>query len=155
MRITKRTNIAIRVLMYCTAHRGRLVTKHEIAAVCNASENHLAQVIHQLALMGVLSTQRGRKGGLELARDPKDIEIGEIFRSMENGVPLVECFADVDNSCPLVEACRLKVALQEAAEAFYRHLDAVTLDSLVCGNTALLGILAPDRCGGRVDEAAP
>ena len=27
MRITKRTNIAIRVLMYCTAHRGRLVTK--------------------------------------------------------------------------------------------------------------------------------
>ncbi|MBE1292540.1 MAG: Rrf2 family transcriptional regulator [Rhodobacteraceae bacterium] len=155
MRITKRTNIAIRVLMYCAAHRGRLVTKHEIASVCNASENHLAQVIHQLALMGVLSTQRGRKGGLELAREPKNIEIGEIFRAMENGVPLAECFADVDNSCPLVDACRLKMALQEAAEAFYSRLDAVTLDSLVCGNTALLGILAPDRCGDRADNAVP
>lgn len=149
MRITKRTNIAIRVLMYCTAHRGRLVTKHEIAGVCNASENHLAQVIHQLALMGVLSTQRGRNGGLELAREPKDIEIGEIFRAMEASVPLAECFADVDNSCPLVEACRLKEALREAAEAFYKRLDVVTLDSLVCENTALLSILAPGPCGSK------
>ena len=147
MRITKRTNIAIRVLMYCTAHRGRLVTKHEIAGVCNASENHLAQVIHQLALMKVLNTQRGRNGGLKLAREPKDIEIGEIFRAMEATVPLAECFADVDNSCPLVEACRLKEALREAAEAFYARLDQATLDSLVCGNTALLGILAPESCG--------
>lgn len=146
MRITKRTNIAIRVLMFCTAHRGRLVTKHEIAEVCNASENHLAQVIHQLALMGVLSTQRGRNGGLELAREPAEIEIGEIFRAMEASVPLAECFADVDNSCPLVEACRLKDALREASEAFYQRLDKVTLDALVCGNTALLGILAPERC---------
>ena len=146
MRVTKRSNIAIRVLMFCAANPGRLVTKHEIAEVCNVSENHLAQVIHQLALEGYLSTQRGRKGGLKLARAAEDISIGKIFRTIETGVPLVECFADTDNSCPLVEACLLKDALQEAAAAFYAHLDAVTLDTLVCHNTALLSILAPDAC---------
>ena len=46
MRLTKRTNISMRVLMYCAAHEGRLVTKSEIAECCNASENHLAQVIN-------------------------------------------------------------------------------------------------------------
>ena len=146
MRITKRTNIAIRLLMFCTAHQGRLVTKHEIAARCNASENHLAQVINQLAQLGVIHTQRGRTGGLELARPPEEIRIGEIFRILEAPVPLTECFADVDNTCPLTDACRLRFALQDAAEAFYLRLDDVTLDALVCNNTALLAILAPEPC---------
>ncbi|PSL20140.1 RrF2 family transcriptional regulator [Shimia abyssi] len=146
MRITKRTNIAIRVLMYCAVHKDRLVTKHEIADCCNASENHLAQVINQLAQLGVLNTQRGRNGGVELASAANDIKIGDIFRIMEKPVPLTECFADVDNSCPLTEACRLRPALQEAAEAFYLRLDDVTLDALVCKNAALLSILAPEPC---------
>lgn len=146
MRITKRTNIAIRVLMFCASHRGRLVTKSEIAEVCKASENHLAQVINQLAQMGVIKTQRGRNGGLELARDPKQIDIGPIFREMEAPMPLVECFADSDGSCPLVAACRLRDALHEAVEAFFARLDDVTLDSLVCDNPVLTSILAPEPC---------
>ncbi|MDX1782316.1 MAG: Rrf2 family transcriptional regulator, partial [Thalassovita sp.] len=52
MRITKRTNIAIRILMFCSANAGRLVTKSEAASCCNASENHLAQVINQLGQRG-------------------------------------------------------------------------------------------------------
>ncbi|CUH51916.1 transcriptional regulator, BadM/Rrf2 family [Shimia marina] len=146
MRITKRTNIAMRVLMFCAANRGRLVTKHEIAKACNASENHLAQVIHQLALMKVLKTHRGRNGGLELAHEPSEIQVGAIFREMEAPVPLAECFADVDDTCPLVSACRLRDALHDAAEAFYKKLDEVTLDTLTCNNQALLSILAPVRC---------
>lgn len=144
MRITKRTNIAIRVLMYCAAHRGRLVTKSEIAERCNASENHLAQVINQLGQLGFINTHRGRNGGLELSREPIEIEIGAVFRSLEAPVPMTECFADVDNTCPLVEACRLRDALTEAAEAFYTKLDTYTLDGLVCNNAALLNILSPE-----------
>jgi len=144
VRITKRTNIAIRVLMYCTAHRGRLVTKSEIAECCNASENHLAQVINQLGQLGFINTHRGRNGGLELSRDPSDIEIGAVFRSLEAPVPMTECFADVDNTCPLVDACLLRDALTDAAEAFYTKLDTYTLDGLVCNNTALLKILSPE-----------
>jgi Rrf2 family nitric oxide-sensitive transcriptional repressor len=146
VRITKRTNIAIRVLMYCAAHRDRLVTKAEIAECCNASENHLAQVINQLGQLGFIKTHRGRNGGLELSRSPENTQIGAVFREMEAPVPITECFADVDNTCPLVDACRLRGALQNAAEAFYADLDTVTLDSLVCENTALLNILSPQVC---------
>lgn len=146
MRITKRTNIAMRVLMYCAANPGRLVTKHEIARVCHASENHLAQVIHKLALLGVLKTHRGRSGGVELAKTNTETSVGEIFRAMESTSPLAECFADVDSTCPLVSACRLKGILSDAAEAFYARLDDVTLETLMCNNAALLRILTPDSC---------
>jgi Rrf2 family nitric oxide-sensitive transcriptional repressor len=143
MRVTKRTNIAMRVLMYCAANPGRLVTKHEIAKRCNASENHLAQVINQLAQLGFLNTQRGRNGGLELGRSADQIIIGDIFRALEAPVPLAECFADVDNTCPLTDACRLRTALTDAANAFYETLDPITLDALVCDNMDLINIMSP------------
>jgi Rrf2 family nitric oxide-sensitive transcriptional repressor len=146
VRITKRTNIAIRVLMFCGSNEGRLVTKSEVAKRCNASENHLAQVINQLGQLGYLHTQRGRNGGIQLGRAMADIRIGDVFRSLESNVPIAECFADVDNTCPLIEACRLKTAIAGAAEAFYKHLDDITLDELVCGNDQLIELMAPVSC---------
>lgn len=146
LRITKRTNIAIRILMYCAANHGRLVTKSEIAKCCNASENHLAQVINQLGQLDYLRTQRGRNGGITLARAASEIQIGAVFRVLESSVPLAECFADVDNTCPLIDACRLRLAIADAAEAFYHHLDTITLDSLVCGNDPLLEIMSFANC---------
>lgn len=146
MRITKRTNIAVRLLMYCAAHPDRLVTKSEIAEVCNISENHLAQVINQLSQLNYLSTQRGRNGGMSLARPADQIRIGAVFRDVEGALPIAECFADADNTCPLTDACRLRVALQDAAEVFYASLDEINLDALVCDNDPLLQILQPVAC---------
>lgn len=149
MRITKRTNIAVRLLMYCAAHEDRLVTKAEIAECCNISENHLAQVINQLSQLGYLSTQRGRNGGMNLGKPAAEIRIGDVFRDVEGNLPMVECFADADNTCPLSDACRLKVALADAAQAFYASLDDISLESLVCDNYDLLRILQPVSCGAR------
>ncbi|NIZ13624.1 Rrf2 family transcriptional regulator [Phaeobacter sp. HF9A] len=146
MRITKRTNIAVRLLMYCALNEGRLVTKAEVAARCNISENHLAQVVNQLSQLGFLNTQRGRNGGLGLERSAAEICIGDVFRQVEGGLPMVECFADADNTCPLVDACRLRDALSRAGEAFYAALDGVTLESLTCDNFDLQRILAPVAC---------
>ena len=149
MRVTKRTNIAFRVLMFCGVHAGRLVTKAEIAERCNTSESHLAQVINRLAQLGYLHTQRGRAGGITLARPMGEIEVGGVFRDLEAQAPLVECFADIDNTCPLVPACRLREAMADAAEAFYAHLDRLTLDDLICENVALADILRPLACAKR------
>ena len=146
MRITKRTNIAIRLLMYCAINTGRLVTKAEIARCCNVSENHLAQVTNQLSQLKYLHTQRGRNGGMELGMPADQIRIGDVFRQVEGTVPETECFADRDGSCPLIGACRLRSALADAAQAFYAHLDEFTLDSLICENPDLDTILRPISC---------
>lgn len=149
MRITKRTNIAMRVLMFCAAHPDQLVTKSQIAARCNTSESHLAQVINRLAQLGYLHTQRGRMGGIMLARPASGIMIGEVFRHLESHTPLAECFADVDNTCPLAQACRLRLAIADAAEAFLSHLDGISLDALICDNIDLLALFGLPQCSQR------
>jgi len=146
MRITKRSNIAMRVLMFCAINKERLVTKGEVAARCNVSESHLAQIINKLSQLGYLDTQRGRNGGVTLSRPANQIVVGEVFRILEDDTPLAECFADSDNTCPLTSACRLRLIISEAMDSFFSHLDDVCLDELVCDNAELVEILSPLAC---------
>lgn len=154
MRLTIRTNLAARVLMSCAVNAGRQLRAADIAAACNASGNHLAQVIHQLQVNGFVVTQRGRTGGLQLARAPQDISIGQVFRLFESGVPFAECFAPEGNTCPLVTDCRLRGFISRAVEAFYHELDLVTLEDLVRGNCGLTRLLelVPDPAAMRCDR---
>jgi Rrf2 family nitric oxide-sensitive transcriptional repressor len=140
MRLTTRTNLAMRTLMFCAVNPGKIVRKHEVAEACGASENHLAQVIHLLARAGYLKTQRGRSGGLTLGRAPTEIKVGEVFRTFEGVLPFTAC-SEKGGNCPLVGACRLKCILSDALEEFYTKLDGVSLAALVDGNTALSGLL--------------
>jgi Rrf2 family transcriptional regulator, nitric oxide-sensitive transcriptional repressor len=140
MRLTTRTNLAMRTLMFCAVNHHRIVRKHEIALACGASENHLAQVIHLLARQNFLKTQRGRAGGLSLGRAAEDIRVGEVFRTFEGVLPFTECL-DQTGSCPLAGVCRLQCLLTDAIEAFYKTLDNVTLADLVQGNSPLHDLL--------------
>lgn len=142
MRLTTRTNLAVRVLMYCAVHEGKLSRTAEIAAACNSSVNHLAQVVHMLNAHGFIRATRGRMGGVKLVRPARAINIGEVFRLFEADVPFTECFALETNTCPLVTACRLRNAIKRAFDAFYREMELVTLDELVKGNYLLEEIFA-------------
>lgn len=141
MRLTTRTNLAMQTLMFCAVNAGRTVRKSEVAAACNASENHLAQVIHQLAQLGYLHTMRGRSGGLQLGQPTAQIKVGAVVRAFESGVPFTECMTGGEGNCPLVCACRLKCALSRALEAFYSVLDPLSLADLVDDNQGLKRLL--------------
>lgn len=141
MRITKRTNLAMRVLMYCAVNTDRNVTKAQISRVSNSSENHLGHVVNRLGQLGFLTTIRGRRGGIRLARPASEISIGAVFRKMEAEVPLIECMVASENTCPLAPVCRLTSSILSAEEAFYSHLDTVMLDGLVDCNEGLSKIL--------------
>lgn len=141
MRITKRTNLAMRVLMFCAVNMDRNVTKAQVAKGCNSSENHLGHVVNQLGHLGYLTTIRGRRGGLRLALPVPEISVGEVFRRFEADTPVAECFSTSDNTCPLTAACRLRGVISGAVAAFYAHLDEITLADLITDNRDLSDIL--------------
>lgn len=161
MRLTTRTNLAMRTLMFCAVNAGKIVRKHEIAEACNASENHLAQVVNTLAQRGFIETQRGRSGGLRLARDMDQIGVGQVLRSFESVLPFAECFEATRNTCPLAESCRFRDALEAALEAFYTAMDRHSLGDMVRDNTGLdqllrlPGALRIEICGSASHACAP
>lgn len=157
MRLTTRTNLAMRVLMYCAINDERIVRSAEIAGTCNASANHLLQVVHLLHLRGFITAHRGRAGGLKLARPAGEIMIGDVFRTFESGLPFAECFSADENTCPLTAHCRLRNAISKAVEAFYLELDTVSLEELVQDNDGLEALMrsfqvTPAKCAPRLDS---
>ena len=149
MRLTTRTNLAMRTLMFSAVNRDRLVRKHDVAVACNASENHLALVIHMLSQAGFIETTRGRHGGIRLSRPPEEIAVGAVFRFFESDVPFAECFDTEGNQCPITDCCRLREALVAALEAFYASLDRMTVADLTRENRALEELLKMTEGGKR------
>ncbi|MHB1085445.1 MAG: RrF2 family transcriptional regulator [Thiobacillus sp.] len=131
MRLTAYTDYALRTLMYLAAHRDRLVTISEIADVHGISKNHLMKVVHQLGLIGMVDTLRGRNGGLRLNHEPADINIGDVVRQTETDFHMAECFDPSGNQCLYSPACALKDVLHSATMAYLGILDKVTLATLM------------------------
>ncbi len=130
MELTRYMDYALRVLVYAGLRPQRLCLISEVAEHYKISENHLMKVVHGLALGGFVRTYRGKGGGLTLAKDPKDIAIGEVLRHMEGPFEPVECFRTA-NKCALTGACDLPAILDEAFQAFLNVLDRYTLADIL------------------------
>jgi Rrf2 family nitric oxide-sensitive transcriptional repressor len=131
MKLTDYTDYALRVLMYIGAHPERLVTIQEIADNHGISKNHLTKVVHRLGVAGLVTTVRGRTGGIRLKRDPASIMIGTVVRLTEPDFMMVECFDEARNTCSLAPVCVLKHVLGRATSAYLQELDRVPLASVL------------------------
>ncbi len=136
MRLSEYTDSTLRVLMYCAAHRDRLVTIGELAEHHGLSKNHLMKVVNDLARQGLLETTRGRGGGLRLMAEPETIRIGDVVRATETDFRLVECFDAATNACTLTPSCRLKHLFDDALAGYFKALDGATLADMTQGLSA-------------------
>ncbi|MEC5211194.1 Rrf2 family nitric oxide-sensitive transcriptional repressor [Psychrobacter sp. PL15] len=104
MRLTNYSDYALRSLIYLAVkpERGVLANISDIARSYDISKSHLTKIIHQLGQLGYIHSVRGKNGGIRLARDPKDINLGVLIKQIEPDFDLVECFAttlpNTDNS---------------------------------------------------------
>jgi Rrf2 family transcriptional regulator, nitric oxide-sensitive transcriptional repressor len=127
MRLTLYTDYSLRVLLYLAHKEGALVTITELADFYDISRNHLVKVVHNLGLNGYIETNRGRGGGIRLARPAKEMQIGEIVRTTEPDFDLLECFNEETDRCVVSKSCSLKGVIHEAQASFLSVLDKYTL----------------------------
>ena len=145
MRLTNLTDYALRQLMYLGQNEDRLCTIAEIAQYHQISQAHLMKVTHLLAKGGWIQTQRGKNGGMRLARSPEDINLGELVRYTENDLAVVECLGS-GTHCILSGRCNLSGILKQALAQFLAYLDGYTLrDIIIPGSSPEQTIAWPTR----------
>ncbi|MEK8089700.1 Rrf2 family transcriptional regulator [Thermithiobacillus plumbiphilus] len=142
MRLTLYTDYALRVLLYLGLKGESLSTIREISTFHGISHNHLVKVVHQLGAWGYVRTLRGRGGGIQLARPPAQINVGELVRRTEDDLQLVECLAACKGSCAIEANCSLKFILQEAVTQFLAILSRYTLADLLNQGPQMPGRIA-------------
>ncbi|MBI1357799.1 MAG: Rrf2 family transcriptional regulator [Acidobacteria bacterium] len=130
MHLTLHSDYALRVLLYLRLRGENKSTIQEIADAYAISKNHLMKVVQQLAALGYVSASRGRNGGLVLAKQAEDVNLGRVVEQMEPHLNLVECFDMTVNTCPIALCCDLKTVLTEAQQSFLTTLARYTLADL-------------------------
>lgn len=142
MRLTAYTDYSLRVLIYLGLHGDRLSTISEISEAYGISANHLMKIIHNLGKLGYIETIRGRGGGMRLAGNPEEINLGQMVRHMEPDFAVAECFEPGRRAgCVITPACRLQLILGKAVQAFLDVLDNHTLADLLQNRTRLASLL--------------
>jgi len=130
MRLTQFTDFSLRTLMFLAMKDDELSTVSEISQAYDISRNHLVKVTHNLSKEGLIESFKGKGGGIRLAKDPSEINIGKVVAKLEADTILVECMGDLGN-CKIDPACKLKNVLGKAKKSFYAVLEAYTLKDMV------------------------
>lgn len=154
MRLTRQTNYAIRILMYCATNDGQLSRIPEIAAAYTVSELFLFKILQPLVENGLVETVRGRNGGVRLGKPAEEITLFEVVRVTEDNFSMAECFDSDTADCPLIDSCGLNAALREALGAFFAVLEKHTIADLIAARPNMreaLGIdnIPPRKVGAR------
>lgn len=131
MRLTRQTNYAMRMLMYCAANGEDLSRVADIAKSYSVSELFLFKILQPLAKGGLVETVRGRNGGVRLARPAKEISLLDVVKVTEDNFAMAECFENDAAECPLVNSCALTSALRQALNAFFDVLSEHSIDDLI------------------------
>ncbi|MGB7317342.1 MAG: Rrf2 family transcriptional regulator [Planktotalea sp.] len=143
MQLDKFSDYALRILIALEAHAPDKLATSGIAQMYGVSENHLSKIATQLAKNGFVVSERGRGGGLTLAKQAREISIGAVLRALKRDQPVVECFGS-NSTCTILPACGLRAPLLEAQEAFFSALDGYSLADVASAKTPLKMLLALD-----------
>jgi len=131
MQITRQADYAVRAVL----HLARMGTDQRSATSQVAQEQRippsfLAKIISQLSIAGLLHTSRGARGGVTLARNPKDISLLEVIEAIDGPIQLNECVGE-NGTCTFDEDCPLRPVWCEAQEELVAKLKKTNFAQLI------------------------
>lgn len=134
MRISARTDYALRVLLELASDRSTPMTCEGIADTQQIPYRFLKSVVGDLRRAGLVVSQRGCEGGYWLARDPSDIDIAEVIEAVDGSVLTVR--GEVLSSLDYAGAAQHLGMLWQQLESYLDKLFATTLAQLSDGRLA-------------------
>ncbi len=87
MRISKKCRYAVRAIFELALRDpGQPVKIHEIAGAQNVPPRFLEVILNELRHAGFVDSRRGNDGGYMLARDAKDLTVGEVIEYIQGPI---------------------------------------------------------------------
>jgi Rrf2 family protein len=131
MQITRQADYAVRAVLYLAQQENaeRAATS-TIAKEQRIPPSFLAKIISQLSIAGLLHTSRGARGGVTLAREPKDITLLEVVEAIDGPIQLNECVGN-EGACSFGHQCPLHSVWCEAQEKLVMQLKSTNFANLM------------------------
>ncbi len=131
MKFSTRARYGMRAMLDIAVNsQGKLVLLKDIAARQGVSKRYLEHMMTLLRDHDLVVAERGATGGYQLAREPRDIRLDEIFEALEGGLEPVECVRDA-SVCERTDECVVRDLWCEVTDAMKGVLHDKTLEDLM------------------------
>ena len=108
------------------------VSINSIAVRQGISERYLEQLMTLMKKAGLIKSIRGAGGGYVLAKDTREISVGDVLRALEGNLETVECTAfSQEDSCKAAGGCVTKYVWKRINESIKQTVDEISLKQLV------------------------
>ncbi len=127
--ISQTAEYALRAITFLAEQGNRPHTTQQIAQRTQVPAGYLSKVMQGLARSGLVSSQRGLKGGFTLARPPEQMTIYDIVQAVDPIRRITHC--PLNNPAHRSQLCALHRRLDEAAALIEQSFRASTVADLV------------------------
>ncbi len=131
MRLTTKSQYAVRALLHLTEKEGKTIQMREISVSEGISKPYIEQLFNKMRKYGLIKSIRGPQGGYILARPAKKITMGDIVRSVEGPIHLTRCAGEKDSFCKRSKLCRSFPMWSKVNKKIEAVLDSVSLGDLI------------------------
>lgn len=115
-------------VLLAKSYQKETVSVSEIASSIGIGEKYIEQIMSILKKKGIVIAQRGNKGGYALADDPQNISVGQILRSCENDLIIVDC---ISRGCKGKPTCTAHKLFTNLYKHINGYLDKISLKELI------------------------
>ncbi len=130
MQITRQADYAVRAVLHLARSGEVRTATSAIAEEQRIPPSFLAKIVSQLSIAGLLHTSRGARGGVTLARDPKEITLLEVIEAIDGPIQLNECVGDT-GACSFDTDCPLRPVWCDAQEELVNRLKGTNFANMV------------------------
>ena len=130
LRMSTRGRYGVRLMVALALNYGNgIQLLKEIARREGISEKYLGQIVIPLKNAGLVSSQRGSRGGYALARPPETVTVKDVVEAIEGKIAAVLC-VDNPEACARASSCVTTKVWQQLSRDIERSLSAFTLAAL-------------------------
>lgn len=128
--LSRKTDYALRSIIYLLNSEGRKVSTKTVAEKLNIPYKFLTQIFLELVRKGILTSERGSKGGVMLKKPPHEISLLDIVEAVEGPFYLHQCLVEFDEDCFFSGRCPIKESLIDIENQTRNILASTTLDKI-------------------------
>ncbi len=135
MKLSKKTDYALRVLFTLVEHHGRgPIPIRELARRNEVPKRFLEHIMLDMKAKGWVDSLPGKQGGYVLAKEPSKVTMGEVIRHFDGILAPIGCVSATHyQRCSQESVCRFRRILLDARNYVARLMEQATLASVFLG----------------------
>ncbi len=130
MLITRQADYAVRIVIYLAQHYGKTLTAGVLAEKTNVPKSFLPRIVSTLSNRRIVVTEKGKKGGVKLAKPPEEITVYEVIEAID-GTPFMNVCVDREDVCPYTSFCKMHELWKELQEHIVSKLKNTTISDVL------------------------